>query len=162
MVKTCRSCLNMFEGHISIDNCPMRECGGWELIEIDDMLAAVIIRFWTMGISTAFCCSGHLYETCFSPHVMFDEPRCDEGREALTHLRNILLELNEADNLVDIGEIEPLRDMYTFTVSAKKCHDDPILRLEVQSDFLSFLYEASELFRAEFFEDCNCAHVETQ
>jgi len=116
MVKICRSCLNIFEGHISIDNCPMRECGGWELIEIDDMLAAVIIRFWSMGISTAFCCSGHLYEFSFSPHVMFDEPRNDEGREALTFLRNLILDLNEADNLVDIGEIEPLRDMYTFTV----------------------------------------------
>jgi len=93
-------------------------------------------------------------------HVMFDEPLCDEGQKSLTHLRNILLELNEADNLVDIGEIEPLRDMYTFTVRAKECEDDPIFRLEVQSDFLSFLYEASELIRAEFFEDCDCPHAE--
>jgi hypothetical protein len=93
---------------------------------------------------------------------MFDEPRNDEGREALTFLRNLFLDLNEADNLVDIGEIEPLRDMYTFTVRAKECEDDPILRLEVQNDFLSFLFEASEFIRAEICEDCGCAHAETQ
>lgn len=93
---------------------------------------------------------------------MFDEPRSDEGREALTLLRNLFLDLNEADNLVDISEINPLRDMYTFTVRAKECEDDPIFRLEVQSDFLSFLYEASEFVRAEICEDCGCTHAETQ
>jgi hypothetical protein len=52
--------------------------------------------------------------------------------------------------------------MYTFTVRAKECEDDPIFRLEVQGDFLSFLYEASEFIRAEIFEDCGCACAEAQ
>lgn len=162
MVKICRSCLNMFEGHISIDNCPMRECGGWELIEIDDMLADVIIRFWSMGISTAFCCSGHLYESCFSPHIMFDEPRDDEGRKALTFLREMIVDLNTDENQVEIGEIKPLRDMYVFTVSAKQCENHPIDRLLVQSDFLFFLYDSSEFIREVIFEDSGCACTETQ
>ena len=160
MIKICRNCLHLFEGSSTIDYCPIRNCGGWELVEIDDMLADVLTRFWSMGISTVFSCSGHLYDYCFSPHVMFDEPRCDEGRKALTFLRNVLMDLNEETNLVDIGEIEPLRDMYTFTVRAKKCEDDPILRMEVQSDFLSFLYEASEFIRTELFGDCDCEHAE--
>ncbi len=126
MVKICRNCLNMFEGHISIDDCPMRECGGWELIEIDDMLADVIIRFWSMGISTAFCCSGHLYESCFSPHIMFDEPRDDEGREALTFLRDMFVNLNLDENQIEISEIKPLLGYYVFTVRAKECQDDAI------------------------------------
>ena len=162
MVKICRNCFHLFEGRLSINYCPIRNCEGWELVEIDDMLADMITRFWVMGISTVYSCSGHLYNRCFSPYVVFDEPRCDEGRKALTFLRNVLLDLNERHTLVDIGEIEPLRDMYTITVRAKKCEDYPILRMEVQSNFLSFLYEASELIQAELFGVCDCEHEEAR
>ena len=119
MVKICRDCLNMFEGHISIDNCPMRECGGWELIEIDDMLADV-------DFSTAFHCSGHLYESCFSPYIMFYEPCDNEGREALTFLRDMFVNLNLDENQIEISEIKPLREFDVFTVRAKECQDDAI------------------------------------
>jgi len=161
MVKICRNCLNMFEGHISTDNCPMRECGGWELIEIDDMLADVIIRFWSLGISTASCCSGHLYESCFSPHIRFDELLDDEGRDALTFLREMIVDLNADENLVEIGEIMTFPDMYVFTVSAKQCENHPIDRLLVQSDYLFFLYEAVDFIQMVIFEDCGCACDET-
>ena len=126
----------------------MRDCGGWELIEIDDMLVDVIRKFWMLGISTAFCCSGHLYESCFSPHVMFDATRDDEGRQEMEDLRDMFMDLDVELNRVEIGEIESLRDMHTFTVSAKPCENDSLERLYVQNDFIEFLYDVVDFIKA--------------
>lgn len=147
MVKICRSCLSMFEGNIPIEHCPMRDCGGWELIKIDDMLVDVIRKFWMVGISTVFCCSGHLYKPSFSPHVKFDAARDDEGRQELEDLRDMFMELENELNRVDISEIEPLRDMHTLTVRAKQCENDPMERLNVQNDFIEFLYDVVEFVK---------------
>ena len=119
MVKICKNCLNTFEGHISIDNCPNRECGGRKLIEFDDMLADV-------DLSTGFHCLGPLYESGFSPYIMFFEPGDNEGREALTFLRDMFVNLNLDENQIEISEIKPLWQFDVFTVRAKKCQDDAI------------------------------------
>jgi hypothetical protein len=158
MVKICRNCLNMFEGHIAIDNCPMRECGGWELIEIDDMLADVIIKFWSKGISTAFSCSGHLYEPCFSPYLIFG-PYDEDRAEALKFFRGILIEWNDKYQAY-ISEIKPLWDRSVFTVRANQCEDDPKQRIKVQSDFINYLYDIVEFIPSDIFEKHVCASAE--
>lgn len=166
MVKICRSCLNMFKGHISIDNCPIKECVDRKLIEIDDMLADVIIKFWSKGISTAFCCSGHLYESSFSPYLTFG-PYDRDSLETLEFDRGIFLEWNEKHQVyigeikLYIGELEPLWERYVFTVRAHQCENDPNQRLQVQSDFLQYLYDIVEFMPSKISENheytCACA-----
>ena len=83
------------------------------------------------------------------------------ARDALTFLREMIVDLNADDNQVEIGEIKTFPDMYVFTVNAKQCKNHPIDRLLVQSDFLFFLYDSSEFIREVIFEEHSCACDET-
>ena len=112
-------------------------------------------------ISTAFSCSGHLYESCFSPYIMFDGPYDENGQEFLTFYRGILLEWNDQYQ-ANISEIEHLWNKYVFTVraNANQCEKDPKQRLQVQSDFINYLYDIAEFIPSDIFEKHVCASAE--
>ncbi|MBD1379051.1 hypothetical protein [Metabacillus arenae] len=75
----CMSCYEKYEGRfLDIANrygetfCPKYECHG-NVIELDELIAPVIIMLNQKGYLTKFCCSGHWYELVSTPYIYFHE-----------------------------------------------------------------------------------------
>ena len=149
MVKICEHCFSVFKGNIPNEFCPMADCGGWELIEIDDLMADVIVRFWESGIFTGTSCIGHSYESCFSPFIRFVATKdyYESGESRLDELRDVFQKVNQTR--VEIGEIE-LRDevdTYSFDVrgTVNTSIDEYRERLTIQRNFIDTLYDSVEI-----------------
>jgi hypothetical protein len=155
-MKLCENCLEIYDDLEHNIYCPKRWCQS-ELAEIDDLLIDITRKFWSMGWITMCCCSGHLYDEYFLPHItfcahQFDDDNLREISEAnlrelkKAHKRFVLLK--EEGIIVD--EIMKFRDGYFFKVRADlDPHKDqfcPQERLKVQFNFLNFLYKIIDEF----------------
>jgi hypothetical protein len=166
MLKLCDNCLEIYDGFETNVYCPKRSCEtDGALVEIDDLLIDVIRKFWSIDISTAYCCSGHLYEKYFSPYIIFYAYQCDvENLKEVSEWK--LIELKEVYKVfhrfqeegIMVGEIVRIKRGYGFTVRADI---DPINeqlspqeRLKIQYNFLNFLYK----FIDEF-EKASCGKI---
>ncbi|MGK2905959.1 MAG: hypothetical protein ACSLFH_06380 [Desulfuromonadales bacterium] len=72
MKKLCLACLNIFHSEIAVEYCPMVECGGDDLVEIDDQIVDVIRGLLDHGVCTKSCSSGHLYECLTGAYIVFN------------------------------------------------------------------------------------------
>ncbi|HEA68256.1 MAG TPA: hypothetical protein ENI07_15765 [Desulfobacterales bacterium] len=157
MVKICEYCFNIFNHDVK--TCPMRSCGGWSLIGVDDMMAEVLMHYWMAGYQTIFSCAGHLYENLFNPYIGFGfHHEGPEGplnieycRETLSRLHDYLVKFNK-DHRVIIEKPKQYnnRDMFEVkaieTIKAIEHKDYSVrsVRLGVQGQFIGFLYDALE------------------
>ena len=72
-MKICFKCNTLFEHHFDIGFekvCPVKDCGG-DVVEIDDNIFHPVRTLNEKGYITAFCCSGHLWES--DPYIVFDD-----------------------------------------------------------------------------------------
>ena len=164
MQKVCRICFEIYKGTEPLMYCPKVNCvNDSELVEIDDILVDVIIKFWIAEIDTLASCGGHLYKDTFSPYItffahQFDESEMSEINKAnldnLIQTNGIFSMLNEKYGF-DIGEIEMSRigQGFEFRVG---CNDKMITenlsakeKLNIQNKFISFLYDVIEQLNSE-------------
>lgn len=57
----CRDCKTVYR-NLKFNGkcgCPNANCVGGPIIEIDDALVPVILKFWEKDVETLYCCSGH-------------------------------------------------------------------------------------------------------
>lgn len=59
-MKLCYGCQNVFKQDVT--DCPMGDCGGYEVIEVDDQMVDIVKGFMNSGIEpfTMFSCAGHV------------------------------------------------------------------------------------------------------
>jgi hypothetical protein len=168
MLKLCGNCLEIYDDFEPNVYCPKRSCQtDGALVEIDDLLIDVVRKFWSIGISTVYCCSGHLYERYFSPYItfyahQFDEENLKEISEwNLTELKEVYKVFHRFQKRgIMVGEIVRIKRGYGFTVRADidqvEYQLSPQERLKVQSNFLNFLYKtAKEIERLRVWEEIN-------
>ena len=127
MKKICQCCFEIYRGKYPIDYCPKVKCNcDAELVEIDDLLVDIIIKFWELEVQTIGSCAGHLYEDNFSPYLrlfahQFQDKDLAEisgaNLDDLKELHHLFNGLNKNYNF-EIGEIEfsDVNSGYQFTV----------------------------------------------
>jgi hypothetical protein len=143
MKKLCPACLNIFHSEIAVEYCPMVECGGDDLVEIDDQIVDVIRGLLDHGIRTKSCSSGHLYECSTGAYIVFDGFFKDYLEMDLAGFRELLIAVNADDSRVVIGEIDSRDGEQTFVVRSIRVSDfmDPKEKLKSQFDFVDFFYD---------------------
>ncbi len=159
MVKICEYCFRIFTQNV--DNCPLRSCGGWSLVEVDDMMADVLIQYWMAGYQTVFSCAGHLYENLFNPSISFGfHHEGPEGPVTLEYCRDtlntlydylvkfnkdhrVIIEKPKRYNTMDMFQVTAM-DMLKVTAIEHKENRSRSVRLNVQGQFIGFLYDALE------------------
>jgi len=143
MKKICSHCLHMFDEVTLPEYCPLVDCSDGYLIDIDDLFVDVIKKFWEREISTRFCCSGHLYKSCFQPYIMFDGVYLEFMEMDLSRLRDLFVDVDAGRNLVSIDKMADKNDMPIFVVSGV-CdlrEPDRMQRLKCQMSFFELLYD---------------------
>ena len=143
MKKVCSNCLHIFDEEMSQEVCPLLDCSDGFLIDIDDLFVDVIRKLAERGISTRYSCSGHLYESCFQPYIMFDGVYLEFMEMDLSRLRDLFVDVDAKRNLVTVGEMADQNDMPIFVVSAvtDSVESDPMQRLKCQMSFLELFYD---------------------
>jgi len=133
----------VFEGDTLPEYCPLVDCGDGYLVEIDDQIVDVVRGLWACGVSTKYCCSGHLYESCFSPYLMFDGFYSDIDGMDLAGFRKLLIAVNGEDGRVLVEEIEERADGEIFIVKSvcELSEKDSKKKLKCQVDFVEFFYD---------------------
>ena len=150
-MKICVNCLEIYDDLERNIYCPKRWCQS-ELVEIDDLFIDITRKFWSMGLITMCCCSGHLYDEYFLPYITFCAHQFyDENLKEISEAN--LRELKEAhkrffllkEEGIIVDEIMEFRDGNFFKVKADldplKDQFCPQERLKVQINFLNFLYK---------------------
>ena len=143
MKKVCSNCLHVFYEDTAHELCPLVNCSEGYLTDIDDLFVDVIRKLWERGISTMSSCSGHLYESCFKPYIMFDGVYLDFMELDLSRLRDLIVDVDAKRNLGSVDELVSRNDVPTFLVSAvtDSVESDPMQRLKCQMSFLELFYD---------------------
>ncbi len=143
MKKLCPDCLNIFHSEIAVEYCPMVECDGYDLVEIDDQIVDVIRGLWDRGICTKYCCSGRLYECSSGAYIVFDGFCNDWFDMDFAGFRELLIAVNGDDSRVVIEEFDSRDGEQTFTVKSVRVSDEmtPKQKLKSQFDFVDFFYD---------------------
>jgi hypothetical protein len=143
MKKLCLACLNIFHSEIAVEYCPMVECDGYDLLEIDDQIVDVIRGLLDRGVGTKYCCSGHLYEFSSGAYIVFDGFYNDFLEMDLAGFRELLIAVNDEDRRVVIEEFDSRDGEQTFVVRSIRGSDrmTPKQRLKSQFDFVDFFYD---------------------
>ena len=141
MPKVCNKCFSILHNTDSANYCP--NCGQYELIEIDDMLVDIIVKFWSIGIKTDESCSGHLWEdletdpTPFHPYISFGFK--DENE--LNFLEEVLSEACKEKKMYNVEIMERLGkrslQFESVTYPAPSARE----RLQIQFEFINLLYD---------------------
>jgi hypothetical protein len=150
-MKLCETCLEIYDDLEQNIYCPKRWCQS-ELVEIDELLINITRKFWSIGWPTMCCCSGHLYDEHFLPHITFyahqfdDENLKASSEENLRELKKAhkrFVLLKEEGIIVD--DILEFRGGCSFMVKADlvplKDQYCPKERLKVKFNFINFLYK---------------------
>ena len=140
MKKICPNCEHVFNGNIQLEECPIADCVNCELIEVDDMMVDVILRFWSRGVGIDYSCAGHLYKHCAKPTIVFNAACEDTVGVAFADFKALLMEVNADNETVTVGEIVDHCEHLNLQVSGS-CDSGPKQRLKNQMDFFSFLYD---------------------
>jgi hypothetical protein len=143
MKKLCPACLNIFHSEIAVEYCPMVECAGDDLVEIDDQIVDVIRGLWDRGICTKSCCSGHVYECLTGAYIVFNGFYNEWFDMDLVGFRGLLIAVNGDDSRVVIEEFDSRDGEQTFTVRSVRVADEmnPKQKLKSQFDFVDFFYD---------------------
>lgn len=168
MRKICECCFEIYSGDELINFCPKVKCKcDSELVEIDDLLVDVIIKFWQLEVQTIASCAGHLYEDVFSPYIIFFAKQFEEENlseiseynlEDLRGIYKIFTSLKYNANKFKISDIEvsSISKGYQFSIgpSSNNIDEDQAVkeirkRLKMQNDFLNFLYDGVEQIQKE-------------
>lgn len=65
-----RMCLNCFKVYAPTRKIPCGNCGS-NLVKIDELYIAIIKLLNEKGYTTAYCCSGHIYEKLPQSYILF-------------------------------------------------------------------------------------------
>ncbi len=146
MKRICTDCLNIFEvfqNDTMPEFCPLANCDGYDLVEIDDQMVDVIRGLWARGVGTKYCCSGHLYKHSSGAYLVFDGFYNDLIEMDLAGFRELLIAVNDDDSRVVIEEIEERDGEQTFVVIGVRgsAGMTPKQRLKLQVDFVEFFYD---------------------
>jgi hypothetical protein len=146
MKRICTDCLNIFEvfqGDTMPEYCPLANCDGYDLVEIDDQMVDVIRGLWARGVGTKYCCSGHLYERSMNAYLVFDGFYTDLFEIDLAGFRDLLVAVNGEDSRVAIEEVEARDDGEIFVVRSVCGTGEmsPKQKLKCQVGFVEFFYD---------------------
>ncbi|HOV85127.1 MAG TPA: hypothetical protein PLM79_02125 [Syntrophobacteraceae bacterium] len=139
----CTDCSNFFESNLVKPDkdgdlvCPVKDCDGY-LVDLDDLLADLLTRFWSLGHWTRYSCAGHLWRAEFEPHIAFS---LDEEN---LKLKEIIEGMNDGTVRIETSEEEGEEsgeEPKLVVLAAAAASSDPIERLQIQHDFLEFMYE---------------------
>lgn len=133
MIMYCQYCKTGYQGGClsGIDICPGMDCGQG-LYEIDELMLPILQQAHYYGIATSSCCSGHLYESTFSPYIAFE---CSIGDHTPT--LNDLVIASSPWRFRDDGTI--LRFGFGLHVDIVKYTCSMSERLGLQKDFFETL-----------------------
>ena len=68
----CKYCKNIYhKENFNEFHCPNAACYNNELIEIDENIYDIILKFLRLGLTPIYSCEGHLYEYIFDPYIRF-------------------------------------------------------------------------------------------
>jgi hypothetical protein len=70
MAYVCLECGEIYTERM--ERCPKASCYG-EVAEVDELMIPTIIKLNDKGYITDYCCSGHFYDKCSSPYIMFSD-----------------------------------------------------------------------------------------
>jgi len=170
-VKICKHCYTIFRGDLSYgvdgNKCPLTICGdGCPLVEIDDLLADVMVRLWKAGLETSASCSGHLHNRkyvkawgiargveYYFPSLTITSCLIRNKEVPMEELKDICLDLAEQypDVTADYREQESVLSLragdFNIGIPYKEClkEDDPKKFLDLQQQFVKFLYDLADI-----------------
>lgn len=155
MKKVCRNCFTIYDEYYVGEFCPIHDCDDGELIEIDDMMIDIVVKFWRLGVDTISCCSGHLYGKNFNSYLLIGDIDIGIDEFDLDEFKILLeKELTNRES-VEFEDIIRRGKRHSLAISTKEFGDlPPELRIERQADFLFYLYEVAEQLEM-FVSDCN-------
>jgi hypothetical protein len=78
MAYVCLECGEIYTERM--ERCPKASCYG-EVAEVDELMIPTIIKLNDKGYITDYCCSGHFYDKCSTPYIMFSECMFDTFSE---------------------------------------------------------------------------------